>query len=812
MNVAMFKNYMIVAVRNLMRHRVYSVINVLGLAIGMATCILIVRYIQDELSFNGWHTKAERIYRVIRETKGGGESSYLPNTSGALAQALQQDFPEVDKAVRVWPGWTDVSLGGQRFRMDICIADREMFEVFDFPFVKGSLDTAFPNPNAIAITESAAKRLFGDGNPIGRTITVESDHHGGERTITAVLKDVPPNATFQFDYVATAVFSNVARHAWEWWRPTSGWRPVHTYVLLREDAGIEALKEKLPAFLQRHMGAEIGRTNAYHLQPLDRIYLYSRLDYGLDWGGDINRVYQFGASALLVLAIGCINFTNLTTAQSACRSREVGLRKVAGASRAQLMTQLLGESVLTALFALALALIAVRLVLPEFNAFFHKKLQLDFLGDPVLAVTLTIVAVLVGLLAGTYPALFLSAFQPTKTLKGTFHTGRQWIRKGLVVAQFAISTVLIISAGVVYQQLDYIQNKPLGFNMDQMVIVPIFGTDQDEKSLEEQLLADRYVTIKQAFLAHPDAIEATAYRWTLGRDGGIMRTVRAEGHEATDWRMPILEVDEDYIDVFRIGLTLGRKFDPVAFPTDTSSAFVINETAVKQLGWDSPIGRSFEWADQSRNRKGRVIGVVQDFHYNPLRTKIGPAVLTLRSRQFHNLGVRVKPGTMERIIPFFEKTWKQFVPADIRFDYTLWDQQFGNMYSQERRVQSLTVISSGMAILLACMGLFGLAAFTTEQRTKEIGVRKVLGASVSGIVMLISWAFARSVLIANLIAWPVAYYVMRNWLNNFAYRTDLSWWVFIAAGAIVLLTALFTVGYQALRAALSNPVEALRYE
>jgi putative ABC transport system permease protein len=318
------------------------------------------------------------------------------------------------------------------------------------------------------------------------------------------------------------------------------------------------------------------------------------------------------------------------------------------------------------------------------------------------------------------------------------------------------------------------------------------------------------VTIKQAFLAHPDALEATAYRWTLGRDGGILRTVRAEGHEGTDWRMPILEVDEDYIDVFRIGLTLGRKFDPVAFPTDTSSAFVINETAVKQLGWDSPIGRSFEW--QSRNRKGRVIGVVQDFHYSPLRAKIGPAVLTLQSRQFHNLGVRVKPGTMERIIPFFEKTWKQFVPADIRFEYTLWDQQFGNMYSQERRVQSLTVISSGMAILLACMGLFGLTAFSTEQRTKEIGVRKVLGASVSSIVMLLSWMFARLVLIANLIAWPVAYYVMRNWLNNFAYRTDLSWWVFIAGGAIVLLTALFTVGYQALRAALSDPVEALRYE
>jgi len=810
----MLRNYLTVAVRNLMRHRVHSAISILGLAIGMATCFVMVRYIQDELSFDGWHARADRIYRVIRETAGGGESSYLPNTSGALAQALQQDFPEVEKAVRVWPAWTEVSIGGQRLRMDICIVDRGVFEVFDFPFAKGSLDTAFPNPDAIAVTESAAKRLFGEGDPIGRSVTVESDHHGGERTITAVLKDVPRNSTLEFDYVATAVFSRVARNAWNRWRPTHGWRPVHTYVLLREGASVDALKEKLPAFLRRHMGVEIGRTNAYHLQPLNRIHLYSRVDYGLDWGGDINRVYHFGALALLVLAIGCINFTNLTTAQSARRSREVGLRKAAGAYRAQLMTQLLGESVLTALLALALALLAVRMVLPEFNAFFRVQLQLNVLGDPALAVTVTLVAVLVGLLAGTYPALFLSAFQPTETLKGALRTGPhgQRIRRGLVVVQFAISTVLIISAGVVYQQLDYIQNKPLGFSMDQMVIVPIFGTDQDEKSLEEQLLADRYVTIKQAFLAHPDAIEATAYRWTLGRDGGIMRTVRAEGHEGTDWRMPILEVDEDYIDVFRIGLALGRGFDPVAFPTDTSSAFVINETAARQLGWDSPIGKSFEWADRSRNRKGRVVGVVQDFHYSPLRARIRPAALVMRSRQFHNLGVRVRPGATEGIIPFFEKTWEQFVPEDIRFEYTSWDEQFDSMYSQERRVQSLTLISSGMAILLACMGLFGLAAFATAQRTKEIGVRKVLGASVSGIVMHITWAFARSVLISALIAWPVAYYIMRNWLDNFAYRTDLSWWVFIGGVAIVLLTALFTVGYQALRAALWDPVEALRYE
>ena len=809
----MLRNYLTVAIRNLGRQKTFGAINILGLAIGMATCILIVRYIQDELSFDGWHTKADRIYRVIRETKSGGESGYLPHTSGALAQALQQDFPEVEKAVRVLPFFVDVRLGEKKFEMNICVADPEMFEVFDFPFVKGNLETAFPNPNAIAITQSAAKRLFGDGDPIGKAITVESRHHGGERIVTSVLKDVPRNATFRFDYVATAVFSEGANFAWREWTTTGGWRPVQTYFLLREGADVKALTAKLPSFIERYMGAEIRRTNAYHLQPLNRIYLYSSHDYNLNWYGDINRVYQFGAIALLVLAIGCINFTNLTTAQSARRSREVGLRKVAGAYRAQLMAQFLGESVLIALFALVLALIAVKFVLLEFNAFFFKQLELDFLGDPVLAVTLLLIAVLVGLFAGIYPALFLSAFEPTETLKGTVRTGSrgQWIRKGLVVAQFAISIVLIVSTGIVYQQLDYIKNKRLGFSMDQMVIIPIFWTDQEVKSPREGLLAHRYVTIKQAFLAHPNALEATAYRWWLGWGGGFLRTVRPEGHGGTDWRMPVLEVDEDYIDVFRIGLAEGRKFDPVAFPSDASSAFILNETAVKQLGWDDPIGKSFAVV---RNwiRKGTVIGVVRDFHYSPLREKIGPVVLVIQTGQFYNLGVRVKPEGMDETLAFFEKTWKQFVPADQPFEYTMWDQQFEDIYSQERRVQTLTLLSSGMAILLACMGLFGLAAFSTEQRTKEIGVRKVLGASVSSIVILLSWMFARLVLIANLIAWPAAYFVMRNWLDYFAYRTDLSWWVFIAGGVTALLIALLTVGYLALRAALSNPIEALRYE
>ena len=811
----MFRNYLVVALRNLNRQKSFGAIDILGLALGLGTCILIALYIRDELSFDGWHTKGDRIYRVMRETRAGGQSDYLPFTSGALAGALERDFPEVEKAARLWAGDVDVRVGDQKFQLSAWIADPELFEIFDLPFARGDRKTAFPNPNAIAITESAAKRLFGHADPIGESIGVESNHLGGVRAIAAVLKDVPRNSTLGYgevDYIGTGGIAEESKYAWEDWIPTDGWRPVNTYFLLREGADPKTLAAKLPAFIDRHMGAEIARTNAYHLQPLARTHLYSLHDYNLDWYGDIDRVYQFGAIAFLVLAIGGINFANLTTARSARRAREVGLRKVAGAHRLQLMGQFLGESVLAALFALALALVAVKLVLPTFNAFFFKQLALDLSGGFALALLGT--AILVGLLAGAYPAFFLSAYKPTETLKGAFRAGArgQWIRKGLVVAQFAISIILLASAGVIYRQLDYLADKSLGFNVDQMVLMPIFVLDQETESDPGQRLAARYATVKRAFLAHPNALEATAYRWWMGWGGGILRTIRAEGHEGTDWRMSLLEVDEDYLDVFQIERVQGRKFDPIAFPTDTSTAFVINETAVAKLGWDDPIGKTFEWVDRTRNRKGTVIGVVRDFHYSPLHEKIGPVALILRSQQFYNLGVRVKAEGMEETLAFFEKTWRRFAPADRPFEYDMWDGHFEDMYDRERRAQALTLLASGMAIALACMGLFGLSAFAIEQRVKEIGVRKVLGASAFQIAILICKTFAAMVAIASALACPIAYFAMRNWLDGFAYRTDLSWWLFALSGAVALVIALLTVGYHALRAARSNPVEALRHE
>lgn len=807
----MVKSYVTVALRNLLRHKGYAAINIFGLAIGLATCVLIVRYIQDELSVDAWHAKGDRIYRVVREARTGDEKDTRPSTSGALAQAVKA-FPEVEMAVRFWGWFAAIEKENEKLEFRVAVTDPAFFEMFDFPFLKGNHEAAFSDPSGIAMTESGARRLFDKDDPIGKTVSVISNHHGGERTVAAVLKDVPLNSTIQFDLVATQISSMEGKYVWEDWQPTGGFRPVQTYILVREGADVDALETKINGLIDQHFSPEVAKVNRYYLQPLNRIYLYSKQDFDLPWYSDINRVYQFGAIAFLVLAIGCINFTNLATARAAGRAKEVGLRKVTGAVRSQLMGQFLGESIVTATIALVAGMIVVLLVIGDFNAFFEKQLDVDLVDDPLLGVGLLAVALVVGCAAGLYPALFLSSFEPTETLKGTFRAGSrgQAIRKGLVVLQFSISIVLIIGTGVIYQQMDYIRNKDLGYNMEQIVIVPIFWTDQESKRGDELRLADRYVSIKQAFLNHPNAIEATAYRWWLGWGGGIIRNVKAEGHEHTDWRMPVLEVDDDYIDVFQMTLVQGRKFDLDAFPSDTTGAFILNESAVKAFGWDDPVGRQFNWID--RGIEGTVVGVVRDFNYGPLTERVGPAALTVKPHQFYNLAVRIKTEGYENTVEHFKSVWEQFVDPSIPYDQTLWDEQFEEMYFAERRVQSLTLLGSGTAIALACMGLFGLASFAMAERRKEIGVRKSLGASVSSVLLLVSKEFMLMVAIAAVIAAPVAWSVMDGWLNRFAYRTELGIGVFVLGALLTMVIAQATVTYHALRAARTDPVKALRYE
>ena len=813
----MFRNYLVVAARNLLKHKVYSIINISGLAIGMACCILIMLYIENEFSYDRHHRNADRIYRVLRETRGdGGDRSVSNGTSGALAPNLRSDFSEVQASLRVWNAWrnTWLSYGDRMFRQTFCLADANILNVSTFPLVKGDPETALKDPFTVLITEEMVPRFFGAEDPIGKVITVEGRYFGGEYTVTGILRDIPResspgwNTGLKFDFLtSTAVVSRgVVRGPWERWNRGSSWFPVKTYVQLRVGQSPEDLEQKLPEFMARHMGEEARSRNTYHLQPLTRIHLYANRDYNLPGMAGITSVYLLGTIAFLILTIAGTNFTNLATARYTTRAREVSMRKVVGAHWTQLVQQFLAESILLSFLALLLAIGLSQLVLPTFNGFSGRNLLL--MTDPRLTVLAVLLAftVLVGLLAGSYPAFFLSALQPVTALKGDLRIGSKgfWFRRGLVVFQFAISILLIIGTAVVYRQLDYIRHKDLGFQKDHIVMLPVFFQDRALQREYEGPLSKRYNLVKKAFLEHPNVIKASASA-TYGTAGGWqVDLVRPEGTEGGEFRMPVLGVDEDFLDTYEIELLAGRDFSG-DIAADLTESFVLNETAVRRFGWTDPIGKQLEW----KNRKGTVIGVVKDFHHQSLRQEIGPITICMWRPKYSYLSLRIRGEDIPQTMDFIKATWSRFLPASLFHSGFLVDNVNGR-YGAEVRSSQMTGIFSLLAIFISCLGLFGLVSFSTEQRTREIGVRKVLGASVSRIELMLAHESLKWVLAANVIAWPVAFYVMSTWLQGFAYRIDLDPWLFLLGGALALGIALLTVSYQAVRAANANPADVLR--
>ena len=812
----MLKHYLVIALRNLWKSRLFSAINIAGLAIGMATCTLILLYVQHELSYDRFHPAAERLYRVLTIDKAIGVSSqFVGVTLPPLGPALAASFPEVESFCRVGSGQRqllEVNPERHVYAENVVVADSNFFSVFGFKLLKGDPLTCLNEPFAQVLTVTLARRLFGNDDPMGRTLRTAN---GNTVTVTGLMADLPDNTALKCEAItslATAAKlarqqqANVAAQLPPGASPPpiflDNWNLIAMplYVRLKDSASAAELNAKLTPFL-RSKGVEANFEVT--LQPIADLHLRStRVVFDTTAGkGDISSVYTLAVVAVLVLLIASFNFMNLSTARAAGRAKEVGLRKVVGSSRRQLMTQFLGESVVLALIAMVLALSLVELLLPWLNGLAGKHLRLNLFTNPLLAAGLLGLVVLVGVLAGLYPALVLSRFRPVDVLKGSFQSGAKgrFLRRALVVTQFAMSIALIIGTLIVNRQLAYIHTKDLGYNRDQMLIL-------DLNDLKLQQKADAFRT---ELAASPEILATSAAFNLPGRQLG-RNGVRLEGEPESQIRIwSQLVVDWDFIPTMGMDIVKGRNFDR-AFASDTINAVLINERAAREIGGTDPLGARLYNGPQD-TVGSVVVGVVKDFHFASLRQEIEPLIVFLVPNTPPTLTLRLRAGGIPAAMKFVEQTWKKVYP-DHPFVYSFLDQEFEQLYKGDANFARLGSSFSILAIFIACLGLFGLASHTTEQRRKEIGVRKVLGASVASISSLLIMDFIRWVALANLVAWPLAFLAAQRWLGSFVYHASLSWVPFVAAGAGALLIAVITVLAQVIRAASANPIKALRYE
>jgi len=787
----MLENYLKVAWRHLVRHKAYMFINITGLAVGMACALLILLYVQDELSYDQYHEQADQIYRVTLEVDVSGEVFSTARTTPPMAAALRNDFPDVLNAFRIRKvGSVLLARNEHRFYEErFYFADPSIFDVLDVPLVEGNAATALDAPFSVVLTQEAARIFFGEDDPIGQTLTFEREH---PLTVTGILAPVSVQSHFQPALLAS--FSSLETlygdRLQNW-----GWTGVHTYLLLSNPKVAKDLEAKLPVFIERNIQEDWAGTWHLGLQPITEIHLYSHRSGELEANGDIRSSYFLGLLGLFVLLIACINFVNLTTARSVDRVREIGVRKVIGAHRTQLVQQFIGESILLTLLALGLSFLLVNLSLSTFNMLTGKTLNLaysrgmwaSFLG----------LGLLVGLVAGLYPALFLARLQPVASLRSKKAGAASLrLRQGLVVTQFAISAFLIIGTLIVSSQLDYLRNKDLGFEEEQVVVIP----------MQDATTQQRYQLIKDVLRQSPDIISVAASSDVPGQ-GYDQIVHRPEGFPANEGlSIPILFVDPDFIQTLGIEMVAGRSFSSAQ---DESTSFIVNEAAVHRFGWDIALGKTI--SDAEGNPLGTVVGVANNFHFESLQATIEPLLMRVQPDWFEKVIVRTHPSNVPGTLDFLEQQWQSFEPG-YPFQYSFLDEDFQQLYQTEDRLHEVFSYTSLLAILIACLGLFGLAAFTAEQRTKEIGIRKVLGASVPGIVLLLSKDFLKLVALALVLAAPIGYLAMSRWLNDFAYRVDLGVGTFVLAGALALLIAVLTVSYQAIKAALSDPVKSLRYE
>ncbi len=798
----MIKNYFIVAFRNLWKNKVSSVINISGLTIGLTSCLLIACYIRHEVSYDSFQKNGKRIARVIMEYRfdGGGESNKGNFTSVRVASVFKKNFPEVESAVKMTEQQNIVRHGNKLIdEKRFMYADSGFFSVFSFKLLQGDQYKVLAAPKDLVLTASTAKKYFGNEDPVGKSLTVGTDND--LYLITGVMQDCPSNSQIKFDFLASFSSLGIGKE----YEATYWDANYTTYLLLENESSRLSLQKKIPSFMKKEMEGQ-GATVNFFLEPFDKIHLHSEFD-GFEPNNSIGFIYILAAVALLILIIACSTYINLCTARSMERAREVGVRKVIGADKNQLFWQFIGESGVLCLISVAFSLLLAAWLMPYFNQLTEKQLQWKELFSFLFLGFSFLIAILVSLVAGSYPALILTRFQPVKVLKGSFrNTGSgQWLRKALIIFQFAISLFLIVSTLIIQKQLYYIQHKKLGYEKERVLVLP----------MENKMLGSLSL-IKQEFKSDPDIINISrcvSTPVTIGGGYNMRSALMPAGQQFAVTGNP---VDEDFVKTTGLEMIAGNDFteqDIKDVASDSQSKriyhFILNESAARQLGWtpEAAVGKKM-FLDESR--PGFVKGVIKDFHFESLHKAIRPLVLfpELRGRQ---LLVKLSGHNLPQALAFLQTKWKTLVPGR-PFEYHFLDEDFDQLYKAEIRLGEVMDLFSFIAITLACLGLFGLSSYMAQQRTKEIGVRKVLGASLGHIVVILSRDFVKLAAIALLIAYPVSWWATTKWLQDFAYKAAAGWTIYLVSGFAVLALVILTVGFRAIKAGLSNPVNSLRSE
>ncbi len=792
---ALFANYFKIAVRRLVRNKSYAFINIIGLSVAMAASLLIVLFIAYELSFDSFHAKGDNIYRLNEIQKLKGQSTqHVALSMYPMGPTLKQDFPEVKDFTRVLRGPSVVNKKDKYFVLDMSFhVDPAFLQIFDFEVVHGDPATSLGQPGNVILTRATALKIFGTENAVGKQFEADSAVH----TVTGILENVPKNSHLQFD----ALFSVMSAEN-DWMRDNWDSNFLVTYLLLEEGIDIKKLESKFPDFLTKYIGEDATETYTLYLQKLSNIHLGS-MDITHDYRNfqkfNINSIYTFGTLALLIILIAGINFMNISVAQSSVRSKEVGIRKTLGAFREQIKRQFISESLISTIASFLISIGIAFLVLPYLNDVIGRELNLSLLTKPLFVFTLIGVSLFVGLLVGLYPAFVLSAFSPAKALVKKIHSKGKYFsfRSFLVVTQFAISIALIVATGITIKQLDFIRNKNLGFETDQVILVKMNNTANE-----------KYDLLKNEMKLNPDVIDVTHSSQKLVNNIHQMG-VRYEGaDDVVKLSISNVSVDYNFIPFYEMEIIEGRNFSE-EIKTDFTNAYIINETLQNQIGWENPVGKRIKlaWLEEM----GKVIGVVEDFNFNSLHNKVEPLLMSVQGWGASDLAVKINASAAGRAISQIKDTWNKHVP-DRPFEYEFMDEHFKSLYESDEKTSNVISLIAGLSIFIACLGLFGLSSIIVSQRTKEIGIRKVLGASLIQLFSNLSSDFLKLVLVAFIISVPVTMYFMNSWLDGFVYRIEPGVWLFVLSGLLAIFIALITISFHTVKASLTNPIKSLRYE